>query len=120
MKQEEEHAALLDDPAIEHRNRLMSANTRLERGSDRIKYALGIVDETESTALEINEELNRNREKIEGISSRVGAVSNLADQARRTIRGMSKREIQTKIMLWIVALLLMGVVGTVIYLAVRG
>jgi hypothetical protein len=71
LKQQEEHAALIEDPASEQRNRLMSANTRLERGSDRIKYALEVVGETESTALEINDELNRNREKIEGIHARV-------------------------------------------------
>ena len=50
---------------------------------------------------------------------KVGAVSNLADQARRTIRSMSKREVQQKIMLWVIGLLLLGVVGTVLYLALK-
>jgi predicted nucleic acid-binding Zn-ribbon protein len=71
LKQQEEHAALIEDPAAEQRSRLMSANIRLERGSERIKYALNVVVETENTALEITEELNGNREKIEGIHSRV-------------------------------------------------
>ena len=119
VKSQEEQNSLLEDPALEQRNRLMAANERLERGSDRIKYAMDTVADTESTALEITEELNRNREKIEGISSRVGSVSGLADQARRVIHGMNKRETQQKILLWLVAFIMFGVVGAIIYLVMN-
>jgi len=112
----EEHAQLVDDPALEQRNRLMEANHRLERGSDRIRHAMEVAADAESTALEITDELNRNREMIEGIHARVHAVSGLTDQARRVIHGMSKREVQQKIILWFVGLILVGVVGGIIYL----
>ena len=115
-KRAEEHAALIDDPALEQRNRLMSSTDRLERGSDRIRHALEVAADAEDTALDITEELNRNREKIEGIHARVHAVSGLTDQARRVIHGMSKREIQQKIVLWLVGLILIGVMGGIIYL----
>eukprot|EP00615_Pteridomonas_danica_P018060 CAMPEP_0114399792 /NCGR_PEP_ID=MMETSP0102-20121206/15889_1 /TAXON_ID=38822 ORGANISM="Pteridomonas danica, Strain PT" /NCGR_SAMPLE_ID=MMETSP0102 /ASSEMBLY_ACC=CAM_ASM_000212 /LENGTH=195 /DNA_ID=CAMNT_0001561799 /DNA_START=23 /DNA_END=606 /DNA_ORIENTATION=- len=99
----EEHAMLIDNPSIGQKDRLISANERLGRGSERIKYALQLTEDTENTALEITDELARNREKIEGVSARVKSVSGLTDQARRVIQGMSKREIQQKVMLWIVA-----------------
>jgi hypothetical protein len=114
----QEHQALVEDPTAGQRARLMSTNERLERGSDRIKYALEVVTETETTALEIAEELNRNREKIEGVHGRVHAVMGLTDQARRVIHGMGKREIQQKILLWLVALIIIGVTGCIIYLMV--
>jgi hypothetical protein len=42
-------SAAQQDPTLEQRNRLMSANDRLERGSNRIRHALEITAETENT-----------------------------------------------------------------------
>jgi hypothetical protein len=112
----QERDALMDDPTAGQRARLMSSNERLERGSDRIKYALEVATDTEATALEITEELNRNREKIEGVHGRVYAVMGLTDEARKVIHGMGKREVQQKILLWLVALIILGVTGGIIYL----
>ena len=114
----QETAALVDDPSSGQRTRLMSSNERLDRGSDRIRHAMEVVGETEVTALEITEELNRNREKIQGVHARVHAVMGLTDQARRVIHGMGKRELQQKILLWLVALIILGVAGGIIYLVV--
>lgn len=109
----------LYDSSQNDRERLMASTDRLEKSSDKIRYAIDTLSETESTALEITSELARNREKIEGVHSRVRAVSGLTDHARRVIHGMSKRETQQKICFWVIGLVLCGGFGSVIYIAFK-
>ena len=73
------------------------------QGTSRIRHALDIMHETEGTALEITEELGRNREKIESTHARAHQVGDLTGHARRIIHSMTKREVQQKMMLWGVA-----------------
>lgn len=122
-KQQAERQSLLggtgatDEDSLEQRSRLMSANDTLERGNSRIRHAIDLVAETEVTALEISDELARNRETIESAHARVHSVSGLADNARRVIRIMTKTEMQQKMIMCFVALVLVVVMGLIIYYA---
>lgn len=71
--------------------------------------------ETEDVALEITEELGRNREKITSARSKVLEVSSMTNQARRLVHSMSKRETQQKIMMYGLAFILIGAIVVVIY-----
>ncbi len=101
--------------AANPRNRLLTSNKQLESTGQRVRHALEVAADAEATALEITEELNRNREKLEGVSSRVNAVTGLADSARRVVAGMGKREVQQKVAMWVVGLCVAAGVTTVIY-----
>ena len=61
-----------------HRHHHHHHHALKERGTSRIRHAMEIVAETEDTALEITEELARNREKIESTSNRVRQVGRWA------------------------------------------
>jgi hypothetical protein len=56
--------------------------------------------ETEDVALEITEELARNRETIESTHSRVRGVSSLTNRARRVLVSMQRREVQQKMVVY--------------------
>lgn len=122
-KQQAERQSLLggteatDEDSLEQRSRLMAATDTLERSNSRIRHAIDMVADTEVTALEISDELARNRETIESVHARVHSVSGLADNARRLIRTMTKTETQQKMIMCFVALVLVVVMGLIIYYA---
>jgi hypothetical protein len=87
----------------------------LSRQNETILNATRTVAETEDVAMEITQELGRNREKIESAHSKVREFSGMTDTARRLIHSMSKREIQQKFILVFIALVLAGAIGFVIY-----
>lgn len=108
-----------DEESLEQRSRLMSATDTLQHGSDRIRHAIGVVHDTEATALEISDELARNRDKIEAVHARVHSVSDLADNARRLIHTMTKTEVQQKMIMAFVVLVLIVVMALVIYYSTK-
>ncbi len=71
--------------------------------------------ETEDVALEITSELNRNREKIESAHSKVHQFTGMTDGATRIIQSMSQRDIRQKIVIYGLALIILGAIVFVIY-----
>lgn len=76
---------------------LASQNETLER-------ARRTMEETESVALEITEELGNNREKLVSAHGRVREVSGLTGRARRILSSMNQRAIQQKLIMYGVAI----------------
>ena len=74
------------------RDRLVATTDTLHGTSDTIKRSLSALDETTSVGADIAAELQRSREKIESAAARVGGVSMMGDQARRSVHSMAKRE----------------------------
>ena len=74
------------------RDQLIATTDTLHGASDSLKRSLTVLDETTSVGNDIAIELKRNREKIESAQARIGSVSIMADQARRSIHSMAKRE----------------------------
>ena len=99
----------------EDRNRLLQTTDDLGRQNDTLDKARRVMAETEDVALEITEELGRNREKIQSARSKVLEVSGMTNQARRLVHSMSKRETQQKIMMYGLALVLVGAIVVVVY-----
>ena len=102
-----------------NKNNRMIANantTLLESQSKTLENARSIMAETESVALEITDELSRHRETITSSQSRVRQVTGLTNRARRIVQGMSRREVQQKLILYSVA----GVVIVVFLILVYG
>lgn len=97
------------------RERFLTANDKMNRQNETIMNATRTVAETEDVAMEITQELGRNREKIESSHAKVREFSGMTDSARRLIHSMSKREIQQKFILVFIALVLAGAIGFVVY-----
>ena len=97
------------------RERLLNTNDMLESQSSTLSHARRILAETEDVALEITTELGRSREKIESSHSRVRDVSGLTNQARRIIQSMNRREVQQKLVLYVVSFLIIGTMLIIIF-----
>jgi len=90
-----------------HRERLLQTNAALQSQNDTLDRAKRVMAETEETALEITSELGRNRETIASAHSRVRDVSGLTNQARRIVQNMSRREVQQKLAIYVVCVILL-------------
>jgi len=87
----------------DHRERLLKTNDQLENQNRTLDRARRVMAETEDTALEITEELGRNREKIESAHGRVRDVAGLTNRARRIVQSMNRREVQQKLAMYVVS-----------------
>lgn len=118
-REAEDRRGLLGDAgngaSAEQRQRLLKANDLLEDQNDRLGNARRVIQETEDVALEITEELGRNREKIESAHSKVKEVGALTNTARRIVHSMNRREVQHKFMMYGLALVLFGAICIVLY-----
>jgi len=94
--------------------RLLSTNEQLAAQNDTLDRARRVMAETEGVALEITDELGRNREKIASAHSRVRDVSGLTNRARRILRNMQRREVQQKMALYGIGIVLVIVVIVVL------
>mmetsp|Transcript_28756 Transcript_28756/g.43954 ORF Transcript_28756/g.43954 Transcript_28756/m.43954 type:complete len:230 (-) Transcript_28756:252-941(-) len=83
------------------REHLLNTNNSLQNQNKTLENARRIMAETEDVALEITDELSRNRETIESAHSRVRGVSSLTNRARRVLVSMQRREVQQKMVLYI-------------------
>lgn len=97
------------------RGRLVDANERAQRQTQVIKGALEIAQDTEQVALDITNELERNRETISSIRGHIADTSGALGTARGLIASMQKREVQQKAVLSFVALIMFCSIGTAMY-----
>mmetsp|Transcript_20448 Transcript_20448/g.40899 ORF Transcript_20448/g.40899 Transcript_20448/m.40899 type:complete len:239 (+) Transcript_20448:141-857(+) len=104
----------------EHRARLLASSDIVDAQNSRLSGARQVLADTEITALEITEELGRNRERIRSAHGRVHEVSGLTNAARQVVQNMRRREVQQKVAVYAVALLLAGGVMFLIFHKFRG
>lgn len=101
--------------SAEHRQRMLNTNDRLNKQSEMLANATRTVEETTGTAIEITEELARNREKILSVHDKVRQFSGVTDTARRIISSMSRREVRQRFLIAFVAVVLIVAIIIVIY-----
>jgi hypothetical protein len=77
------------------------------------------VAETEEVANEITSELGRNREKIESSHGKVREFIGMTDSARRLLQSMNRREIQQKMTLGFIAIILIIAIVITAYYATK-
>eukprot|EP00614_Pseudopedinella_elastica_P020513 CAMPEP_0172630218 /NCGR_PEP_ID=MMETSP1068-20121228/172581_1 /TAXON_ID=35684 /ORGANISM="Pseudopedinella elastica, Strain CCMP716" /LENGTH=184 /DNA_ID=CAMNT_0013441009 /DNA_START=45 /DNA_END=599 /DNA_ORIENTATION=+ len=100
---------MLEGEGDDQKERLISAEDKLHRSASNIKRSLEVLAETEAVGRDISAELSRSRETIESASARVKAADEITSQARRVIRSMSQREVQQRlVMVCLVVMLLVG------------
>ena len=98
-----------------HRERLLQTNDMVSAQNDTLENARRVMADTEGVALEITDELSRNREKIESAHSRVRDVSGLTNRARRIVQSMNRREVQQKLAMYVVSFALIIVVIVIMF-----
>lgn len=109
LRQESDRQGLLNGRgggAQSENERLMLEKNEDMLGSqnDTLDRARRTIQETETVALEITEELGQNREKLISAHGRVREVSGLTGRARRILSSMSQRAVQQKMILYGVAI----------------
>lgn len=106
-------------PSASHRERLLQTSNQISRQNETLNNARRVMAETEEVAMEITSELDRNREKIASSHSRVRDVSGLTNQARRIVQSMSRREVQQKLMMYMVGAMLVLAIIVILYIMRR-
>lgn len=92
------------------KERLLDATNSLHTQNQTLDNARKVLMDTEHTALEITEELSRNREKISSAHGRVRDVGTLSNRARRVLHSMTRRDVQQKMVVYCIGGVLVMVV----------
>ncbi|CAK4072288.1 unnamed protein product [Aphanomyces euteiches] len=98
IKDREEKQGLFGN--AEARSRMANATQKLQQTGDRIKAAHQTVLETEEVAIGIQEELSRNREKLDATHNKVKGVNDMARSGGRILGRMSARDKRQKLILY--------------------
>lgn len=107
------------DKSTGHRERMAAGTEKLRGGTDQLNDAHRSLEATIEVGGGILSELDRNRQTLQHIRTNVGDVSGTLDTARRILRGMSRREVQNKIAVGVFALVMIGIIATVIWVVVN-
>ncbi|KAF0682629.1 Aste57867_25266 [Aphanomyces stellatus] len=98
IKEKEEKEGLFGN--AEARNRMAGATQKLQQTGDRIKAAHQTVLETEEVAIGIQDELARNREKLDATHNKVKSVNDMSRSGARILGRMSARDKRQKLILY--------------------
>jgi hypothetical protein len=90
--------------------RLLNVNDKIIKQNNLILFAQNIVAETEYIAININNNLQENREKIYSTRNKVHQTTGLTDTARRLINSMNKREFQHKYIIIFIAFVIISAI----------
>ena len=85
---------------------LSKSITTLHNQNSTLENSKKIMADTELIAMEITDELARNRETIQSAHSRVRGVNTLSNHARRILVNMNRREVQQKMVVYGVGVVL--------------
>ena len=103
----------------DHKARMQDTTNKIGRQNDTLDNARRVMAETEDVALEITQELDRNRNKIQASRDKVLDVHGMMNVARRVVGSMSKRESQQKMMMFGVAGIMLIIIIVVIYFSTK-
>ena len=90
----------MNNSNYDERMRLQKNEDSLASQNETLERARRTMQETESVALEITEELGNNREKLMSSHARVREVSGLTGRASRILRSMNQRAVQQKMLMY--------------------
>mmetsp|Transcript_11605 Transcript_11605/g.11627 ORF Transcript_11605/g.11627 Transcript_11605/m.11627 type:complete len:213 (+) Transcript_11605:89-727(+) len=115
VRSEAQKSNLVGSKSAADRQRMLNTNDKIASQNEKILNATRTVADTENVAIEITQELGRNREKITSAHEKVREFAGVTDTARRLLHSMSRREVQQKFIIGFVALILIAAIIIVIY-----
>jgi vesicle transport through interaction with t-SNAREs protein 1 len=106
LQQQSERQGLLSNTSTVNgqKERLLRNEDSLMRQNETLDRARRTMQDTESVALEITEELGQNREKLQSAHGRIREVGGLTGRATRVLYSMNQRAMQQKVILYGVAI----------------
>ena len=70
----------------------LNNNIQLRSQNETLANARGIIAETENVALDITQELSRQRDSISSTNEHVDEVTSITDRAQRIVQSMTRRK----------------------------
>ena len=70
----------------------LNNNIQLRSQNETLANARGIISETENVALDITQELSRQRDTISSTNEHVDEVTSITDRAQRIVQSMTRRK----------------------------
>ena len=70
----------------------LNNNIQLRSQNETLTNARSIIAETENVALDITQELSRQRETISSVNDHVDEVTSITDRAQRIVQSMTRRK----------------------------
>lgn len=103
----------------DQRARLLDNTERVERSGRQLEEGYKMCVETEQIGVDIMNNLHRDREVIERARERTRGTDKNLSKSSRILTGMMRRVIQNRIIMAVICLAILGVIGLVIYYAVK-
>ena len=108
------------DPALRmeadnQRSRLMATTDSLNRGTDKLRGAIATALETEERGQSILSELSTQRATIASARGRLQVASAGLDRSRKLLKGMSRRALKNKILMYVIIVTLTLMISFIIY-----
>ncbi|XP_020611678.1 vesicle transport through interaction with t-SNAREs homolog 1A-like [Orbicella faveolata] len=106
-------------PKFASRARLLDNTERVERSGRQLEEGYKMCVETEQIGVDIMNNLHRDREVIERARERTRGTDKNLSKSSRILTGMMRRIIQNRIIMAVICLAILGVIGLIIYYAVK-
>lgn len=90
-------------------------NENLDRGTRSLENSRQVMDDLESSALDVSAQLRQNRETLQSAHNRLKASSGLTSQARSLLRKMENRQTRQKLIIYCVMVIVACVLLYMIY-----
>jgi len=101
--------------SMSQRERLISANDRLDKGSADIEYANRLAEETVRDGVVILENLDTQSEQMRRMRLELEDIDTTLGKARKVMTSIARRAWANKIILAVIALLMVAGIGLIIY-----
>mmetsp|Transcript_82979 Transcript_82979/g.201272 ORF Transcript_82979/g.201272 Transcript_82979/m.201272 type:complete len:253 (+) Transcript_82979:34-792(+) len=98
------------------RSRLLAANSKMGKASDKLKAACQIAVDTEQVGTDILTDLNTQRQTIQGARNRLSGANTNLDRSRRLLNGMANRARKNKVIMVFIIIVLIILIALIIYL----
>lgn len=104
-------------PSQAERQRFEQVTARMESSNDALMETRRALADTEDVAMDITQELGRNRETLLSAHGKLKTTGGVIVQAGRILRNLQKREARRKVIMGGLIVLMIFVIGLIIYAA---
>lgn len=104
----------------ESRDRLIFANDKLQKGTDKLREAYHTAMETEAVGARVMQDLHEQRETMERSRGRLAKAGAGLARSRRVLSAMGRRALANKVLLWCMIIFLLMLITLLVFLQLHG
>jgi len=101
--------------SLDQRERLLKTTQKLQNTSNILEDAIRTADDTVNHGIKTMEELDQQSQKIRNMKDKTGDINDELGRGRRIMRSMSRRAVQTKVIIAVIILVLLIAIGFIVY-----